>query len=248
MACEQWGAKLDAYLDGELPETDAVAFYAHLRGCPSCSADALPRVKLKQALRISGKRYVPTAEFRRKIQKSVSNRQFAGFGLRWSLAAAAVVAIVFALLTSAYLARHSAGTQVFSEITDLHVTTLASSSPPDVLSTDRHTVKPWFQGRLPFSFNLPELQNTDFVLVGGRMAYLEQAPGAQLIYDIRKHHISVFIFQERALPDNLDFNSLPSEKQTFNLRTWSQGGLRYFVISDTGMSDIDRLVALLKAA
>ena len=79
-----------------------------------------------------------------------------------------------------------AESQVFSEIADLHVATLASSSPVDVISTDRHTVKPWFQGKIPFAFNLPELQNSEFSLLGGRMTYLDQTPGAHLIYDAAK--------------------------------------------------------------
>ena len=138
--------------------------------------------------------------------------------------------------------------QVFSEIADLHVAALASSSPVDVISTDRHTVKPWFQGKIPFAFNLPELQNSEFSLVGGRMTYLEQTPGAHLIYDVRKHHISVLIFQERSLPASLDKNSLSPKKLPFNMETWSQSGLRYFVVSDASAADIDRLAKLLKGA
>ena len=107
--------------------------------------------------------------------------------------------LIAGVLISNYLQMRSARNHLFSEVADLHVATLASSSPVDVVSTDRHTVKPWFQGRIPFAFNLPELQNTDFTLLGGRVTYLDQVPGAQLIYDIRKHHISVFIFPEAAL-------------------------------------------------
>jgi anti-sigma factor RsiW len=128
------------------------------------------------------------------------------------------------------------------------VATLASSSPLDVISTDRHTVKPWFQGKIPFSFNLPELQNSDFSLLGGRMTYLEQTPGAHLIYDVRKHHISVFVFQERSLPAKLDQNFLSQKKLPFNTETWSQGGLRYFAIGDASSNDINNLVQLFKAA
>jgi anti-sigma factor RsiW len=108
-------------------------------------------------------------------------------------------------------------------------------------------VKPWFQGRIPFAFNLPELQNSEFSLLGGRMTYLEQTPGAHLIYDVRKHHVSVLVFQERSLPARLDENSV-SKKQPFNMETWSQGGLRYFVIGDAGAADIDSLAKLFKAA
>jgi anti-sigma factor RsiW len=127
------------------------------------------------------------------------------------------------------------------------VAALASSSLVDVISTDRHTVKPWFQGRIPFAFNLPELQNTEFSLLGGRMTYLEQTPGAHLIYDVRKHHISVLVFQERSLPGRLDEHSV-SRKQPFNMETWNQGGLRYFVIGDASSADIDNLAKLFKAA
>ena len=63
-----------------------------------------------------------------------------------------------------------------SELVDLHVATLASSNPIDVVSSDRHTVKPWFEGKIPFTFNLPELQNSPFTLVGGRVSYLNQSP------------------------------------------------------------------------
>jgi anti-sigma factor RsiW len=166
-------------------------------------------------------------------------------------AAAAMVAIVG--LTLGYVAagigrEQVARNQIYSEIADLHVSTLASSAPVDVISTDRHTVKPWFQGRIPFAFNLPELPSTKFSLQGGRMTYLDQTPGAQLIYDAGKHHISVFIFQQRSLPARLDENSLSPKNLPFNLQTWSQGGLRYFVIGDASAANIDSLAKLFKAA
>ena len=107
---------------------------------------------------------------------------------------------------------------MYSEIADLHVATLASSSPVDVISTDRHTVKPWFQGKIPIAFNLPELENSEFSLLGGRMTYLDQTPGAHLIYDMRKHHISVFVFQERSLPARASDSSLQPSKLSFNMK------------------------------
>jgi anti-sigma factor RsiW len=155
---------------------------------------------------------------------------------------------VVGTFTSTYLGNRSGSDQVFSEIADLHVATLASSSPVDVISTDRHTVKPWFQGKIPFAFNLPELQNSDFSLLGGRMTYLEQNPGAHLIYDVGKHHISVFVFQERSLPARLNDSSDKPGRLSFNMETWSQGGLRYFVIGDASAANIDSLAKLFKAA
>jgi len=247
MVCESWKEKLDTYLDGEVPEGEMRSFDAHVHSCPSCSTDALTRVQMKRAIQAAGRRYTPSAEFRKRMQQKLSPKPQRSFRLSLMLAAAAAIVLVVGTSTSAYLGTRSGRDQVFSEIADLHVATLASSSPVDVISTDRHTVKPWFQGKIPFAFNLPELQNTEFSLLGGRMTYLEQTPGAHLIYDVRKHHISVLVFQERSLPVRLD-ESPVSKKQPFNMETWSQGGLRYFVIGDTSSADIDSLAKLFKAA
>jgi anti-sigma factor RsiW len=248
MVCESWKAKLDNYLDGEVPEEEMRTFDSHVRNCPSCSADALSRVQLKRAIHLAGKRFTPSAEFRNRMQQRIASKPRRAFRLGWMLAAAAAVVLVVGTFTSTYLGNRSGRDQVFSEIADLHVATLASSSPIDVISTDRHTVKPWFQGRIPFAFNLPELQNSEFSLLGGRMTYLEQTPGAHLIYDVRKHHISVFVFQERSLPARLSDSASQPDKLSFNMETWSQGGLRYFVIGDASSADIDSLARLFKAA
>jgi len=247
MVCESWKAKLDTYVDGELPSEEMRAFDTHVHSCSSCSADALRRVQMRRVIQVAGKRFTPRAEFRKRMQQSIAPKPQRSFRLRWMLAAA-VVMLVVGTLTSAYLGKRSGTDQVFSEIADLHVATLASSSPVDVISSDRHTVKPWFQGKIPFAFDLPELQNSEFALLGGRMAYLDQTPGAHLIYDVRKHHISVFVFQERSLPAKLDETSLSPKKLSFSMETWSQGGLRYFVIGDASAADIDVLAKLVKAA
>jgi anti-sigma factor RsiW len=245
VVCESWKVKLDTYLDGELPSDEMRAFDTHVHTCPSCSADALARVQMKRAVQVAGKRFSPSAEFRKRMQQSIAPQRQRRFRLGWVWAAAAAVIVVAG--TSAYFGIRSSRDQVLSEVADLHVETLASSSPLDVISTDRHTVKPWFQGRIPFSFNLPELQNSEFSLLGGRMTYLDQTPGAHLIYQVRKHHISVFVFQDRSLPASLDRNISP-RKTPFNIETWSQGGLRYFVIGDASAADIDTLARLFKAA
>ena len=247
MVCESWKEKLDTYLDNELPEVEMRNFDAHVRSCTSCSADALARVEMKRAVQVAGRRFTPSAEFRRRMQQSIAPKPQRSFRLGWILAAAAAAILVVGALTSTYMGNRSSRDHVYSEIADLHVATLASSSPVDVISTDRHTVKPWFQGKIPFAFNLPELQNSEFTLLGGRMAYLDQTPGAQLIYDVRKHHISVFVFQERSLQTGLDENSLSPKKVPYNMETWSQGGLRYFVIGDASADDIDSIAKLFKA-
>ncbi len=247
MVCESWKTQLDAYLDGELSEAEMRDLDRHVRSCQSCSMDTVTRVQMKRAIQLAGRRFSPTTEFRKRVQLSIAPKPRRNLSRVWMFAAAAAFILIVGVLTSTYVETRKSEGQVFSEIADLHVAALASSSPVDVISTDRHTVKPWFQGKIPFSFNLPELQNSDFSLLGGRMTYLDQVPGAHLIYDVRKHHISVFVFQERLLPAKLDDNFLSQKKLPFNMETWSQGGLRYFVIGDASTADIDNLAKLFNS-
>lgn len=141
--------------------------------------------------------------------------------------------------------------QLMSELADLHVATLASSNPVDVVSTDRHTVKPWFAGKIPFTFNLPELQDSPFTLLGGKVSYLHQTPGAELLFRVRQHQISVFIFQEQALQGQALGSMHPADAAqaaSFNVRSWSHNGVDYFVIGDASPQDLDKLSELIKAA
>jgi anti-sigma factor RsiW len=248
MVCESWKTQLDTYLDGELSESEMRSVDRHVRGCHSCSMDTLTRVQMKRTIQLAGRRFTPSPQFRNRVRLSIATKPKQNIGRVWMFAAAAAFILVVGVLTSTYVGVRRDGGQVFGEIADLHVATLASSSPVDVISTDRHTVKPWFQGKIPFAFNLPELQNSDFSLLGGRMTYLEQTPGAHLIYDVRKHYLSVFVFQERSLPAKLDENFLSQKNLPFNMETWSQGGLRYFVIGDASSADINNLVQLYKGA
>ncbi len=248
MVCESWKGKLDLYLDGEMKSDEMYAFDAHVRSCPSCAADVLAGVQMKRAIQIAGKRFAPSAEFRQRMQRSAEAKRRRAGGFSWMTASAVVAIFIVVGLTAAYIARERIRSQqVYSEVADLHVATLASSSPVDVVSSDRHTVKPWFQGKIPFTFDLPELQNSEFSLLGGRMTYLEQTPGAHLIYELRKHRISVFIFPEEGLRARFG-NSSVTKKLSFSVETWSRGGLRYFAIGDAGGGDIDRLAKLFKAA
>jgi anti-sigma factor RsiW len=130
--------------------------------------------------------------------------------------------------------------------TSRHVAALASPSRVDVISSDRHTVKPWFQGKIPFTFDLPEVHNSEFSLLGGRMTYLGQTPGAHLFYAVRKHEISVFIFPERELRGRWGDSAAVKKELSFHMASWSQGGLRYFVVGDASAADIYKLAKLFK--
>lgn len=248
MACEHWTEKLDAYVDGELPAAEARTLDEHLRGCASCAAEGLRKVQQKRAVQAAGQKFTPDPAFRNRIRRSIAAPRSSPWKRHWLpvlVTAIAAMVIASALVLTQF--HRSGERQLLSELVDQHVATLASSNPVDVVSTDRHTVKPWFEGKIPFTFNLPELQGSPFALAGGRVAYVNQSPGAELIFRVRQHQISVFIFQERALRRAGGSESLQTAL-SFEVRTWCRNGLCYFVIGDAGAQDLDQLVDLLKAA
>jgi anti-sigma factor RsiW len=264
MNCTDWQNRIDAYVDAELPPSDMDRFRAHAEECAACAAAALALTESKMAIRRAGHRYTASPELRARVFNVVHGagldkskaepaprergkswqaleRLTSAAWPQWALAAAAVVL----LAVGSFLAisrRQEA--KALAEFVDLHVTDLASSTPVEVISTDRHTVKPWFQGRIPFTFDLPELQGSPFTLVGGRVAYFHQEPGAQLIFRYQRHLISVFIFRQTsqvALPASLSSD----ETSSFRLRTWTQDGLRYVVVGDANPGTIQQLTDLL---
>ncbi len=247
MACEQWRSQLDSFADGELDSQQASALASHLPGCSACAGDVLARVQLKRSLQAAGKRYTASPELRKRIMKLAAAKARRESGWYWKiLAVPAATILILSLAVNLYLSRENARRQhVYSELADLHVSTLASATPVNVLSTDRHTVKPWFQGKIPFTFNLPELQGSDFTLLGGKVTYLAQTPGAHLIYQLRKHQISVFIFQDRG-EETANLPSGAVHAASFNAENWTHNGLRYFVVGDVSAEDVEKLSKLFR--
>jgi anti-sigma factor RsiW len=249
MSCELWAEKLDAYVDGEGSREELAATEAHINACPSCAREALSRIQLKRATQAAAQRYQPSPEFRLRVQQSIRKKDKPTWALAWRPSLIAAVALLLLVVTSGLVwTRHVAREQALAELVDLHVATLASANPVDVVSTDRHTVKPWFQGKLPFTFNLPQLANTPFKLLGGKVAYLNHSPAAQLLFESGKHQLSVFIVQAPPRPTPAALDAGSSRERGFSIETWSANGLSYTVISDSNPADVHALSALLKAA
>lgn len=246
MACDLWQTRIEAYADAELPSTEMAAMDAHLRACPACAADAVARLQWKNMTRTAGARFAPDAAFRQRISQTGRPRRRSAFAPRWLPALGVAVALLLAGLfgIQQWIAVSQRG-QALGELVDLHAAALASANPVDVTSSDRHTVKPWFSGKLPFSFNLPELSGTGFDLIGGRMAWFNQEPAAELIYAARKHRISVFILVDQPSL-NRPFSPGTLNRFSFHVETWNTGGLRYFVIGDVSADEIRQLATLFK--
>ena len=250
MSCEHWSDRLDAYVDGASTREELAAVEDHLRDCPVCAREALGRMQLKRATQFAAQRFTPSPEFRLRVQNSIRRDidRKPLWSLAWRPGLLALTATLLVIAASSLVwTQHVRRQQALAELIDLHVATLASANPVDVVSTDRHTVKPWFQGRLPFSFNLPELSNTPFKLLGGKVAYLNRSPAAQLLFQSGKHQISVFIAQDQPGSPAAALLDGAMRDKGFNVEAWSAGGLYCIVIGDTGPADIHALSELLRA-
>lgn len=250
MPDDSWRPKLDQYLDSELSAEEMRGMDAHLRDCPSCAKDVLRQLQLKRATRLAGQCYAPRAEFRRRIERQVAAKSpRARYGWLWVPALATVMLLLAAVVTLGHWYERARSQQLLAELADIHVADLASSAPVDVVSSDRHTVKPWFQGKLPFTFDLPGLEGTGYRLVGGRVAYLEHEPGAHLLYDVGAHHISVFIFRDsREITRVFPARDSSRRVLSFHVESWAANGLRYFIFGDASLEAIQDLSRLLKQA
>ena len=239
--CE-WREKIGLYVDGEMEPGEEQAIAGHLQSCADCSAAVLEQQALKKAVRVAGKRFTAPPELYASIHRQMQPKKSTGLWLKASALAAS--AVLLAVVAFAWISRPSASNSTVAQLIDQHVIMLASVNPVDVVSSDKHTVKPWFQGKLPFTFNPPELaKDSPFTLIGGKLVYAQHTPGAELVYQVRQHKISVFIFQARDV-----HNESAAGNQTFVVNGWQQGGLQYYIVTDASREDADRLRALLEDA
>ncbi len=202
---------------------------AHVRDCLACANALLDELELKRAIHAAGHPFRPPDALRARIQRDLGG----GRPRLWPLLAAAAALAV--IVSGLFFASRPASDG--RELVDLHVTLLASANPIDVVSTDRHTVKPWFEGRVPFSFPIPELAGTPFRLIGGRVVYWRQQPGAYLLLGKGGHRLSLFVFRGDSVPRFDTYNG-------FKTRSWRTNGLLYVMVSDLTDEDVHALERL----
>jgi anti-sigma factor RsiW len=240
---------LSAFIDGELPDAEQGAIEQHLAGCHACALRVLSATQLKAATARAGRRFAPspealarlTAQLRQQPQATArihSMRRLTWVGL--------AAALLLAVSLVGWQQIHQTNS-LSAELLDQHLGTLSSGATPQVISTDRHTVKPWFQGRLPFSFNLPDAQALppDTTLKGANLTYLKGHPAALLLFTIHKHQVSIFVTQRSGGPN---LATLPGVRSGFSIDTASTRDLQIVAVSDVNPADLDALVAVLAKA
>jgi anti-sigma factor RsiW len=240
--------QLTAFIDGELTSSEAHEIRRHLAECHSCALRVLSATQLKTATARAAQRFAAppealarlTAQLRPQEPKKTA-RIYSFRSIAWAALAAS---LVFAISLIGWQQARQANT-LSAELLDQHLATLSSGASPEVISTDRHTVKPWFQGKLPFSFNLPDVLPADITLKGGNLTYLNGQPAALLLFTIHKHEVSVFLTQRSGSPIA---TALPSIRSGFTLRSATTSDLRIVAVSDVNPVDLDLLVSALEQA
>ena len=242
MTCGLWRDQIESYIDGELASSHEAEVAGHLRGCAACNAFAAEAIHLKRAVSQAGRRYQPSAEFRDQIVRSIGAKPSRGraFWMQLALAAALVIAVVAGALVI-----RGRQTDVTREIADIHLNTIASANPVDVVSTDMHTVKPWFAGKVPFTFNVPELANTSFTLLGGRVVYVRGTPCAQLLFQYRLHRITTLIGPANVLGSGSAQQTLSNG---FHMVRAEKRGYAFVTVGDPGMDTVSDLAQRVYSA
>jgi anti-sigma factor RsiW len=241
MNCETAHTFLDAYSTDELDLVSAMEVETHLADCSNCARELASIRSLRQMVKGPSLRYTAPTALRQTLAAAEESRS--SFG-GWRVARiAAVVALLLLPWVAWYLsASRSNATQFAEAITAAHVRSLQGDHLLDVVSTDQHTVKPWFAGKIDFSPAVTDFASEGFPLIGGRLDYLDHRTVAAVVYRRNKHLINVFTW-----PTNeSDEPPRASQLEGFNLITWTRGGLRYSAVSDLNSQELSQFVELVR--
>ena len=244
--------QMDAYLDGELAPRDAREFEAHLKECRDCARLHDARVSLGAAIRAEVPAFRAPDELRTRIRAAlrsaagipVTRRTMSPLGWR-SLALAASLALV-ALGSWQVASNRAAGAALSDQVLMSHVRSLMPGHLTDVVSSDQHTVKPWFNGKLDFSPSVYDFAGRGYPLIGGRLDYLGGRPVAALVYGRRQHLINVFLWPvTRQGPAD---DRAAATRQGYHLLHWTTRDYEYWVVSDLGTAELSQFAGLLRQA
>jgi mycothiol system anti-sigma-R factor len=245
VSCENAGTILHGYLDGELDAARALEFERHLESCPDCLAALEAQETLRSALQRAQLYETAPVALRRKIRASLPAARPAGFGLRWmSMRWLALAAAALLVAFVGWRTIHNYGVEnqyQAAEMVDAHLRSLQAGHLTDVASTDQHTVKPWFDGKLDFSPPVRDFANDGFPLQGGRLDVLHGRTVAALVYGRRKHVVNVFVWP------NSEQDAAPRSGSHLGYQwvDWRTGGMEFCAISDTSAADLDQLQRLI---
>jgi anti-sigma factor (TIGR02949 family) len=248
MQCSEAREHVSAYIDGEVARGDDHAIKAHVAACPACAELAGDYRRISREL-ASGYERAP-ADLEDKIRARLdaedsapAARWYADWR-RWARQAAVVVvaAGLSALLTWQWTLSSAQNAGLEREVVAAHVRSLLQENTTQVASSDRHTVKPWFNGRLDFAPAVKDLAAEGYPLIGGRLDLIGDRRIAVVVYKRRHHVINVFMWPSAGAEAA---NPRLSAVKGYNALTWTAGGIAYWAVSDLNAPELGELQKLL---
>jgi mycothiol system anti-sigma-R factor len=250
VSCELPRTMIHGYLDGELDAIRAAEFERHLEQCPECVTALESQESLRSSLQRAELYETAPAELREKVLSSLRPAGPIPFAARrrqntiaqWL----AIAAVLLLLLYSGWrlfpgLGQKNNQTALAAQIVDAHLRSLEPGHLTDVISTDQHTVKPWFDGKLDFAPPVQDFASDGFPLTGGRLDVVGGRTVAALVYGRRKHFVNVFIWPS----SNPDTAPSSGSQQGYQWIAWQKNGMAFWAVSDTAAADLDELQRLL---
>jgi len=245
MDCKTVENKIALYLDDELTLSDKREIETHMDRCPDCRASLNNLKSLGAALRQHAAGDAPS-QLRANIRGSLKDITGEEKGLAswapWLSLSGGGFALVAALIwgTLTFNLSSISTTGMTNEIIAAHVRSLLVDHMVDIRSTNTHTVKPWFSGKLNFSPLLKDLSRQGFLLAGGRLEYIKNKTGSALVYKRRKHIINVFTIHSSKLPAARQY----VQEQGYNVLYWSASGLEHWIVSDLNIKELTQFADL----
>jgi anti-sigma factor RsiW len=260
MTCEAARALIDGYADGELDLERSLEIERHLADCAACAAAHREIRVMRSALRSGVVTFEAPDALRAKIRDAIGDarrahgatRRAAGMRVasalqpsyRWSGALAAA-AIIMIIVIVGGLRRSDSSTDdlIGNEIVASHVRSLMANHLEDVPSTDQHTVKPWFDGRIDFAPTVVDFKAQGFPLTGGRLDYADGRPVAALVYHRSKHVINLFTW-----PTSDTGETAPrlEQRHGYNIVHWRKGGMTYWAVSNLNGTELTKFASLVR--
>jgi len=243
MTCESVKSLAGAYLDDELDAALGVQVREHLAVCESCAEAQTQLVAMRAGIREHAPYYRAPAVLPDRIRAAVrqSERQAAG-PWRWIAIAAAILLAVSIAWNVALFRSHASGADLIAQnVLASHVRSLMGSHLLDVPSSDRHTVKPWFNGKLDFSPDVGDFIAQGFPLIGGRIDYVGDRRVAALVYQRRQHVINLFTWPSAA-PDS----QTELARNGYHIVHWNRAGMAWWAVSDLAAAELRQFENLCK--
>ncbi|HZN30827.1 MAG TPA: anti-sigma factor [Xanthobacteraceae bacterium] len=234
-----------AYLDGELDPANALAIERRIAADPALAAELARAGALRGVLRKRLPVQAPPPHLRARIDAALGLTRTDTAPSWRALAASVALAAVLASGSTFLALRPTPDDRAAAAIVAGHMRALMASQPTDVVSSDRHAVKPWFNGRIPQAPRIIDLAQDGFVLVGGRIDMIGSTPVPTLVYRIRQHLISLV-----AVPaaNRADAAIARGSLNGYNLIDWSENGVTYWAVSDLGASELEKFATLFRTA